>query len=117
MPASRKPDPDNPADRVTVDKSRARYLADPAALWRNAYAEAGRLIRHDFWVPDLAEVDWDAVLESYRPLLDRIAGAQDFADLMWEVFGELGTSHAYVVPADGDDGGDDPGARPARRGP
>jgi tricorn protease len=108
-PASRKPDPDSPADRVTVDKSRARYLADPAALWRNAYDEAGRLIRHDFWVPDLAEVDWDAVLESYRPLLDRIAGAQDFADLMWEVFGELGTSHAYVMPADGDDGGDDPG--------
>jgi len=108
-PASRKPDPDSPADRVTVDKSRARYLADPAALWRNAYDEAGRLIRHDFWVPDLAEVDWDAVLGSYRPLLDRVAGAQDFADLMWEVFGELGTSHAYVVPADGDDGGDDPG--------
>jgi tricorn protease len=103
VPASRKPDPDDPADRVTVDKSRARYLADPAALWRNAYAEAGRLIRHDFWVPDLAEVDWDAVLESYRPLLDRIAGPQDFADLMWEVFGELGTSHAYVLPAGGGD--------------
>ena len=62
MPAGRKPDPDNPADRVTVDKSRARYLADPAALWRNAYAEAGRFIRHDFWVPDMSEVDWDGVL-------------------------------------------------------
>ena len=74
VPAGRKPDPDNPADRVTVDKSRARYLADPAALWRNAYAEAGRYIRHDFWVPDMAEVDWDGVLAEYRPLLDRIAG-------------------------------------------
>jgi tricorn protease len=108
VPASRKPDPDNPADRVTVDKSRARYLADPAALWRNAYAEAGRLIRHDFWVPDLAEVDWDAVLESYRPLLDRIAGPQDFADLMWEVLGELGTSHAYVLPPGGGPGDGEP---------
>ncbi len=74
VPASRKADPDNPADRVEVDKSRARYLADPAALWRNAYAEAGRFIRHDFWVADLAEVDWDGALELYRPLLDRIAG-------------------------------------------
>jgi tricorn protease len=108
VPAARKPDSDNPADRVTVDKSRARFLADPAALWRNAYAEAGRLIRRDFWVPDLAGVEWDAVLESYRPLLDRIAGAQDFADLLWEVFGELGTSHAYVLPAD-DDEDDEPG--------
>jgi tricorn protease len=109
VPADRKPDPDNPADRVTVDKSRARYLADPAALWRNAYTEAGRYARHEFWVPDLAGVDWDGVLETYRPLLDRIAGARDFADLMWEVFGELGTSHAYVVAADHDDDDRDPG--------
>ena len=105
VPASRKPDSDNPADRVAVDTSRARYLADPAALWRNAYAEAGRFIRHDFWVADMSEVDWDGVLESYRPLLDRIAGTRDFADLLWEVFGELGTSHAYVSPA-ADDAGD-----------
>jgi tricorn protease len=99
VPADRKPDSDNPADHVSVDLSRARYLAEPAALWRNAYEEAGRFIRHDFWVPDLAEVDWDGVLAAYRPLLDRIAGPGDFADLLWEVLGELGTSHAYVAPA------------------
>jgi tricorn protease len=105
VPAGRKPDPDNPADRVSVDLSRARYLADPAALWRNAYEEAGRFIRHDFWVPDLAEVDWDAILGAYRPLLDRIAGPRDFADLLWELLGELGTSHAYVAPAGSGGGG------------
>ena len=109
VPANRKPDSDNPADRVEVDKSRARYLADPGALWRNAYAEAGRFIRHDFWVADLAEVDWDGVLEFYRPLLDRIAGPGDFADLLWEVFGELGTSHAYVKTADDDQDDPEPG--------
>ena len=47
----------------------------------------------------MAGVDWDAVLADYRPLLDRISGASDFADLLWEVFGELATSHAYVVQA------------------
>jgi tricorn protease len=104
VPADRKPDSDNPADRVTIDRSRARFMADPAALWRNAYAEVGRLMRHDFWVADMAEADWDAVLESYRPLLDRIAGPGDFADLLWEVAGELGSSHAYVDAADDDDG-------------
>ncbi len=103
VPADRKPDEDNPADRVAIDRSRARFLADPAALWRNAYAEAGRFMRHDFWVADMAEADWDAVLESYRPLLDRVAGPGDFADLLWEVLGELGSSHAYVDPADDDD--------------
>jgi tricorn protease len=103
VPADRKPDPDNPADRVAIDMSRARFLADPVALWRNAYAEAGRFMRHDFWVADMAEADWDAVLDSYRPLLDRIAGPRDFADVMWEVLGELGTSHAYVEAAEDDD--------------
>jgi tricorn protease len=107
VPAQRKPDPDNPADQVTVDKSRARFLADPASLWRNAYAEAGRLIRHDFWVPGLSGVDWEGVLGSYRPLLDRIASAGDFADVLWEVLGELGTSHAYVHSSGEDSGSGD----------
>jgi tricorn protease len=99
VPADRKPDSDRPADRVTVDKSRARFLADPAAQWRNAYAEAGRYMPQDFWAADMAGVDWDGVLDAYRPLLDRIAGPRDFADLLAEVLGELGTSHAYVFPA------------------
>src|SRR6202043_2183915 len=60
-------------------------------------AEAGRLMRRDFWAPDMSGVDWDGVLEAYRPLLMRIRGADDFTDLLWEVFGELGTSHAYVI--------------------
>ncbi len=98
-------DGDDDGDDLTVDLSRARFMADPAALWRHAYTEA-RLMRRDFWVPDMAGVDWDAVLGQYRPLLDRVSGASDFADLLWEVFGELATSHAYVVPA-----GDGSGSR------
>ena len=81
-----------------MDLSRARYMADPVALWRHAYDEAGQIMQHDFWVQDMAGVDWAGVLAAYRPLLDRIAGREDFADLLWEVFGELGTSHAYVRP-------------------
>jgi tricorn protease len=101
IPANRKPDSDNPDDRVCVDLSRARFLADPAALWRAAYAEAGRAMQHEFWVPDMADVDWDGVLEQYRPLVDRIATCDDFADLLHEVVGELGSSHAYIGAAGG----------------
>ena len=104
VPATRKADPDSPDDKVTVDLTRARFLADPAATWRPAYDEAGRAVRHDFWVPDMADVDWDGVLGQYRPLLDRIATAGDFADLMHEVMGELGSSHAYVKGADAPEG-------------
>ncbi|HEX9031999.1 MAG TPA: S41 family peptidase [Streptosporangiaceae bacterium] len=100
VPANRKTDPDGD-DRVGVDLSRARFLAEPAALWSAAYAEAGRAMRHEFWVPDMADVDWDAVLEQYRPLVDRVSTADEFADLLNEVVAELGTSHAYVSAAGG----------------
>lgn len=96
IPADRKPGSDNPDDRVRVDASRARFTADPAAIWRQAYAEAARIIRHDFWVEDLADVAWEAVQAEYRPLLDRITTQAEFADVLWELFGELGTSHAYA---------------------
>jgi tricorn protease len=99
LPADRKADPDNPDDQVSVDGSRARFLADPVRLWRHSFDEAGRLMAHDFWVEDMAEVDWTAVLAEYRPLVEQVASASDFADLLWEIFGELGCSHAYVTAA------------------
>jgi tricorn protease len=88
-----------------VDGSRARFVADPAALWRHAFDEAARLVRYDFWVADMADVDWDAALAQYRPLLDLVATPREFADVLQEVVGELGTSHAYVAPAPADEDG------------
>jgi tricorn protease len=96
LPSGRKSDS---SDAQDVDLARARFLADPAALRRSAFEEAGRVMRRMFWAPDMSGVDWDGVLDAYRPLLERIRGDDDFVDLMWEVFGELGTSHAYVVRA------------------
>ncbi len=102
IPAEHKADGDNPDDEIEIDRSRARFLLDPPAMWRQAYAEAARIMRHDFWVPDMADVDWDAVQDEYRPLLDRITTGSEFVDVLWEVFGELGTSHAYAsAPAGG----------------
>ncbi|WEV25822.1 PDZ domain-containing protein [Streptomyces sp. 71268] len=84
---------------VHMDLRRILHDVDPPAEWRQAYAEAGRLIRAYFWEPGLGGVDWDAILEQYRPLLERVASPDEFADLLREVLGELGTSHAYVSPS------------------
>jgi tricorn protease len=99
VPSARKQD--DSGEAVTVDASRARFQADPAALWRHAYAEVGRVVRQDYWVPGMSGVDWDGVLKEYGPLLTRIRGSADFADLLWDLLGELGTSHAYVNAASG----------------
>ncbi|MET8787848.1 S41 family peptidase [Streptomyces sp. NPDC004589] len=84
---------------VWIDVRRIMHEVDPGAEWRQAYAEAGRLIRAYFWEPDMCGIDWDAILEQYRPLVERVASPDEFADLLREVLGELGTSHAYVSPA------------------
>ncbi|WLQ33728.1 PDZ domain-containing protein [Streptomyces castrisilvae] len=98
VPASSDDDHDDP---VTVDLSRIRRTLDPAAEWRQMYDEAGRVMRDNFWRPDMGGVDWDGVLDRYRPVLERVATHDDLIDLLWEVQGELGTSHAYVTPPGG----------------
>ncbi|MGH3310843.1 MAG: S41 family peptidase, partial [Streptomyces sp.] len=87
-----------------IDLRRVLHEVDPGAEWRQAYEEAGRLIRAYFWEPRMCNIDWTAVLDQYRPLVERVASPDEFADLLREVLGELGTSHAYVTPARRDEG-------------
>ncbi|MFF6781532.1 S41 family peptidase [Streptomyces sp. NPDC012510] len=96
VPATEPGDSDS---TVWIDLRRVLHEVDPAAEWRQSYAEAGRLIRAYFWDPRMSGIDWDGVLDQYRPLVERVASPDDFADLLREVLGELGTSHAYVSPA------------------
>ncbi|MFF9177919.1 S41 family peptidase [Streptomyces sp. NPDC014793] len=84
---------------VWIDLRRIVHHVDPPAEWRQAYDEAGRLIRAYFWDPGMCGIDWDGVLDQYRPLVEQVASPDDFADLLREVLGELGTSHAYVTAA------------------
>ncbi|GAA0215949.1 S41 family peptidase [Saccharothrix mutabilis subsp. mutabilis] len=103
VPSDRKVDSDD-QDSVDVDLSRVRVVLDRAAEWRQAYAEAGRLMRDHFWRTDMGGVDWQGVLDRYRPLVDRLGSYSDLVDLLWEVQGELGTSHAYVISSGGSSG-------------
>ncbi|GAA0654353.1 S41 family peptidase [Streptomyces thermocarboxydovorans] len=96
VPATEAGDSDS---TVWIDLRRILHEADPPAEWRGAYEEAGRLIRAYFWDPGMCGIDWDGVLDQYRPLVERVASPDEFADLLREVLGELGTSHAYVTPA------------------
>ncbi|GAA4793654.1 MULTISPECIES: S41 family peptidase [Streptomyces] len=96
VPATEAGDGDS---TVYLDMRRILHEVEPAAEWRQAYREAGRLIRALFWEPGMCGIDWDGVLEQYRPLVERVASPDEFADLLREVLGELGTSHAYVTPA------------------
>ncbi|MBK3633912.1 PDZ domain-containing protein [Streptomyces sp. MBT97] len=96
VPSSESGDLDS---TVWIDLRRILHEVDPGAEWRQSYEEAGRLIRAYFWDPGMCGIDWDAILDQYRPLVERVASPDEFADLLREVLGELGTSHAYVTAA------------------
>jgi tricorn protease len=101
VPADRRVDPEGEGDReaiVDVDLRRLRLRVDPSAQWPQMFDEAGRLMRDHFWTADMAGVDWEGVLARYRPWVDRVATRDDLSELLWEVQGELGSSHAYETP-------------------
>ncbi|MCT9871772.1 S41 family peptidase [Paenarthrobacter aurescens] len=98
VPADSKVDEDS-AELVKVELNRIRVILDPVAAWGQAFEEAWRLQRDFFWTADMAGQDWDSVYKRYRPIVDRLGSHDDLVDLLWEIHGELGTSHAYVRPA------------------
>ncbi len=100
----------NPKDLPKEDKpsrktgwialSRVKVLVDPLNEWRQMFREAWRLQRDYYWIENMAGIDWKGVFDKYYPLVDRVASRSEFSDLLWEVQGELGTSHAYELGGD-----------------
>jgi tricorn protease len=87
------------AGRVSrwLDLERVKISVQPEVEWRQMFAEAWRLQREQFWVPDMGGVDWKAVYQRYSPLVARLGSRGELSDLMWEMQGELGSSHAYEI--------------------
>jgi tricorn protease len=83
-----------------VDLSRVKVDLDPPSEWEQMYRQAWRLQRDHFWSEDMSGVDWQAVYARYLPLVKRVATRSEFSDLIWEMQGELGTSHAYEIGGD-----------------
>ena len=99
---AKKPESRGGPNRQTgwIDLDRIKASIVPTAEWHQMYREAWRLQRDFFWTEDMSNVDWERVYQRYLPLLDRIATRGEFSDLMWEMQGELGTSHAYEMGGD-----------------
>ncbi|MEU6713516.1 PDZ domain-containing protein [Nonomuraea sp. NPDC046802] len=78
-----------------IDLSRIKVSVGPEAEWRQMFREAWRLQLENFWTEDMAGIDWQAVYERYLPLVERVTTRGEFSDLLWELHGELATSHAF----------------------
>jgi len=107
LEAGKKPDPkaaegypEHSRPSGWIDLERIRVSVDPALEWRQMLREVARLQRDQFWVPDMSGVDWQAAVRKYEALLSRVSTRGELSDLIWEMHGELGTSHAYEMLGD-----------------
>jgi len=83
-----------------VDLSRIKMEIDPISEWQQMFREAWRLQKYYFWTEDMSGIDWKRVYDRYYPLVARCGCRMDFSDIIWEMQGELGTSHCYEFGGD-----------------
>lgn len=103
--ADKKPDDKPVADTPSrktgwIALDRIRASVSPRGEWAQMLREVWRLQRDNFWTADLSGIDWDAAWRQYAPLLDQVNTRAELSDLVWELQGELGTSHAYEMGGD-----------------
>jgi tricorn protease len=106
LEAGAKPDdkvegfPEHSRKTGWIDVERIRVSVEPVLEWRQMLREVWRLQRDQFWVTDMSGVNWEAMYRRYEPLLARVATRGELSDLIWDLHGELGTSHAYEFEGD-----------------
>ncbi|MFD0560241.1 tricorn protease [Stackebrandtia endophytica] len=87
-------------DTGWIDLDRIKVSVDVASEWPQMFAEAWRLQGEHFWLADMGGIDWNDVYRRYSPLAERVTTRSEFSDLVWEMQGELGNSHAYEMFGD-----------------
>lgn len=96
-----KPADEKPGKKSgVIDLNRIKVSVIPTQEWNQMYSEIWRLQKEHFWDPNMCGIDWDKVYNRYSALLDKISTRSEFSDLIWEMQGELGTSHAYEIGGD-----------------
>lgn len=101
-------------DKKNVDLSAWTLSVTPREEWRQMFTEAWRLERDYFYDPAMHGVDWKAILDKYRPLVDRVATRAELSDLIAQMVSELSALHIFVRGGDVRSGDDN--IRPASLG-
>ena len=83
-----------------IDLNRVCIIVDPISEWEQIFKEAWRLQRDYFWRENMSNVNWQEIFNRYFKLIPRLSTRGELSDILWEMQGELGTSHAYVIGGD-----------------
>lgn len=67
--------------------------------WRKIYKESWSNMKDRFNNPKKT-INWSEIYDKYKPLIDKVSTRLELNDVLWEMHGELETSHAYVFGGD-----------------
>jgi tricorn protease len=74
----------------------ARFTVDRVVELQHMFDEGWRLLKEQFYDEKMHGVDWDAMREKYRPLIEHVAAKEDFYALVSMMLGELNASHLGI---------------------
>lgn len=83
-----------------VDLAGWSFSVDPREEWRHHFIDAWRLERDYFYDPGMHGIDWVAMREKYRPLVERVTDRTELNDVIAQMVGELSALHIFVRGGD-----------------
>ena len=84
------------ADKLEPEKlslSGLKVQVNPLEEWTQIFNEAWRMEKEYFYADNLHGLDWQAVYERYRPLVNHVGRREDLNALMVEMIAELQAGH------------------------
>ena len=88
--------PPKTEEKKRIDLSRWTFSVNLRKEWRQMFIEAWRLQRDYFYDRSLHGIDWQGLLETHLPLLDRVTDRYEFNHLLSQLVGELSALHTFV---------------------
>jgi tricorn protease len=70
-----------------------RVRVNPREEWAVIFDEAWRMEKEYFYDPNMHGLDWDAVYDRYRPLVDHVGRREDLSALIVEMIAEMQVGH------------------------
>lgn len=86
--------------KLQIDLSRWQLSTTPRDEYRGIFEDAWRLERDYFYDRHMQGVDWAAMRERYRPLVDRVADRDELNDVIAQMVSELSALHTFVSGGD-----------------
>ncbi len=91
---------DDELEAEPLDLSGLQVQVEPQKEWAQIFDEAWRMEKDFFYDPDMHQLDWQAVYERYRPLVDHVGRRADLNRLMVSMIAEMQVGHNRIGGGD-----------------